>query len=148
MPSLTFTVDSQLLEELGERLVGKPYIALAELVKNSYDADSFKATITLDPRNNRIQVSDLGQGMTLKEFEDYWMRVGSRHKERQKVSKSLKNLRRPLTGSKGIGRLAVQILAKELRISTVSEKDLTSKIEAHVKWQDAIKAGDLTRGKS
>ncbi|MEI6128403.1 MAG: hypothetical protein WCQ99_17805, partial [Pseudomonadota bacterium] len=35
-----FSVDSMLLRELGERLVGRPHIALAELVKNSYDADA------------------------------------------------------------------------------------------------------------
>ena len=32
-----FKADSALLRELGERLVGKPYIALAELIKNSYE---------------------------------------------------------------------------------------------------------------
>jgi len=35
-----FTVDSRLLRELGERLVGQPHIALAELIKNAFDADS------------------------------------------------------------------------------------------------------------
>ena len=42
---LTFTVDSRLLEELGARLVGKPSMALAELVKNAYDADATKAMV-------------------------------------------------------------------------------------------------------
>ena len=37
---LEFSVDSQLLGELGERLVTRNYIALAELVKNAYDADA------------------------------------------------------------------------------------------------------------
>ena len=32
---IRFTVDAALFRELGERLVGKPHIALAELVKNS-----------------------------------------------------------------------------------------------------------------
>lgn len=40
-----FTVDAALLRELGERLVGKPHIALAELVKNSYDADATEVVI-------------------------------------------------------------------------------------------------------
>ena len=31
---MTFTVDSALLSELGEKLVGSPYIALLELIKN------------------------------------------------------------------------------------------------------------------
>jgi len=48
MPTLNFTVDSALLKELGERLVGKPHIALAELVKNGYDADATEVIIDLD----------------------------------------------------------------------------------------------------
>lgn len=36
--AIPFTIDSALLRQLGERLVGRPAIALAELVKNSYDA--------------------------------------------------------------------------------------------------------------
>ena len=59
MPSLNFTVDSALLRELGERLVGKPHIALAELVKNSYDADATKVIIRLLP--DRIEILDNGQ---------------------------------------------------------------------------------------
>ena len=49
MPKIKFTVDAALLAELGERLVGKPYIALAELVKNSYDADAASVTIEFNP---------------------------------------------------------------------------------------------------
>ncbi len=42
-----FGVDAQLIGELGERLVTNHYIALAELIKNSYDADSNDVDITL-----------------------------------------------------------------------------------------------------
>ena len=41
---LQFSVDSQLMGELGEKLVTKNYIALSELIKNSYDADAKKVT--------------------------------------------------------------------------------------------------------
>ena len=142
MPTLTFTVDAALLQELGERLVGKPYIALAELVKNSYDADTPRVTIEMDIENDRIVVRDTGHGMNFEEFKGFWMRIGSIHKKRQKLSK---NLKRPLTGSKGIGRLAVQYLARELELSTTSEKDLHHKLKANVKWEEAIAAGDLTK---
>jgi len=142
MPTLNFTVDSQLLQEFGERLVGRPYIALAELVKNGYDADASRVEIEMDIRKNRIVVKDSGHGMGFKEFKEFWMRIGSRHKERQKFSR---NLKRPLTGSKGIGRLAVQYLARELELSTVSEKDLHKKLRAHIEWEKAVKAGDLTQ---
>ena len=35
-----FAVDSALLGELGEKLVSTVHVALAELVKNAYDADA------------------------------------------------------------------------------------------------------------
>lgn len=142
MPTINFTVDSELLEELGKRVVGKPYIALAELVKNAYDADATKVRIELNPKEDRIVVNDNGHGMDFTEFRDFWMRIGSRHKERWGVSKYFK---RHITGSKGIGRLAVQYLAKKIELRTVSKNDANKKIVSYVEWEKAVKAGDLTK---
>ena len=89
-----FTVDSALLRELGERLVGKPHIALAELVKNSYDADATKVEIRF--KADSIEVVDNGHGMSFTEFEKFWMRVGSQHKQKQRFSREFN---RPFTGS-------------------------------------------------
>ncbi len=140
MPHLKFTVDAALLRELGERLVGKPHIALAELVKNSYDADAFEATIEFAPEEDRIEVRDDGHGMTFGEFRDFWMRIGTIHKTEKRVSKYLE---RPMTGSKGIGRLAVQFLARNLRIATVPKEHDGKWLEASVDWEEAVQAGDL-----
>ena len=68
-----FTVDAALLRELGERLIGRAHIALAELVKNSYDADAHTCRIELE--NDRIVVTDDGHGMSKTEFINYWMRI-------------------------------------------------------------------------
>ena len=79
MPSFEFTVDAALLKELGERLVGQPHIALAELIKNSYDADANKVVVSID--DDSITVTDDGDGMSTDRFRDFWMRVGSPHKQ-------------------------------------------------------------------
>ena len=139
MPTLPFTVDAELLRELGERLVGKPYIALAELIKNSYDADSTQVKIKFPPDEDCIEVSDNGHGMTFEEFRDFWMRIGTTHKKERRS----KNLGRQMTGSKGVGRLAVQFLANKLTITTVP-KDSGEWLEARVDWEKAVKAGELT----
>jgi len=136
---IKFTVDAALLSELGERLVGKPYIALGELVKNSYDADATNVTIRFG--NDRIEIIDNGHGMDYKDFESFWMRVGSQHKQEERYSR---NFERPMTGSKGIGRLAVQFLAKEIGMRTASKANPNSEIQVYVNWSDAQKAGDLT----
>ena len=146
LQQIHFTVDSELLRELGERLVGRQYIALAELVKNSFDADASRVDICI--QDDCIKVSDNGHGMTYEDFALRWMRVGSTHKVREIKSPEL---HRPLTGSKGVGRLAVQFLSSELELTSVPKKTRMKKgsqpneLLAMVDWDAAIQAGDLTR---
>ena len=146
MRTINFTVDSELLRELGERLVGRQYIALAELVKNSFDADATRVEIRI--RDDSIEVSDNGHGMTADDFESRWMRVGSTHKVHEMTSPVLK---RKLTGSKGVGRLAVQFLASELELTSVPngervpEGSLDQELFAVVDWDTAVQAGELTQ---
>lgn len=140
MNTVQFSVDAALLRELGERLVGQPYIALAELVKNSYDADAHKVEIRF--RADRIDVIDNGHGMTSDEFEQQWMRIGSPHKAGQKTSRALN---RPLTGSKGVGRLSSQFLGSRLELRSVALDDTASELHALVNWEDAVRAGDLVK---
>ena len=133
-----FKADSALLRELGERLVGKPYIALAELIKNSYDADATRCVVRLN--HDTIEVSDDGQGMTEKEFLGYWMTIGTRHKQGSDVSRTFN---RRVTGSKGVGRLSAQFLAERLQLTSTAE-GAKERLHAFVDWEDAIDKGELT----
>jgi signal transduction histidine kinase len=136
---LRFTVDSALLRELGERLVGRPSIALAELIKNSYDADATQVSVELS--DDRIAVGDNGVGMDLAVFRDFWMRIGTPHKQLDATSA---RFGRRLTGSKGVGRLSTQFLATKLRVQTVSMDSPQVQLEAEVDWPAAVQAGELT----
>ena len=146
LQEISFTVDSELLRELGERLVGRQYIALAELVKNSYDADASRVEIRI--KDDCIEVSDNGHGMTYEDFKSRWMRVGSTHKVKEETSPEL---HRPLTGSKGVGRLAVQFLASELELTSVPKKtrvpegSMSRELNVMVDWETAVQAGELTQ---
>lgn len=137
-----FKADSALLRELGERLVGKPYIALAELIKNAYDADASRCVITLT--RSRIEVADNGHGMTEKEFLDYWMTVGTRHKQHSETSRTLK---RRVTGSKGVGRLSAQFLADKMQLVSTA-KGALKRLHAFVDWETAIDTGSLTEAEA
>jgi len=141
--TLTFTVDSALLRELGERLVGKPHIALAELIKNSYDADATRVEVRFE--NDSIAVVDDGHGMDFQEFKDFWMRIGTPHKQKEGTSRKF---RRPVTGSKGVGRLAVQFLGRQLQLRTVSDEDTKSELISKVDWEKAVNAGELTKAQA
>jgi signal transduction histidine kinase len=134
---LQFTVASALLRELGERLVGQAHIALAELIKNSYDADATVVELTVD--EDEIVISDNGHGMSREDFTSFWMRIGSPHKEEWETSPN----GRPLTGSKGVGRLAAQFLAHELELQTSAGQG-HELLEAEVNWDQAVDAGELT----
>lgn len=137
-----FKADSALLRELGERLVGKPYIALAELIKNAYDADATRCVINL--ARDKIEVSDDGHGMTEKEFLDYWMTVGTRHKQHSDRSRTLA---RRVTGSKGVGRLSAQFLAQRMQLLSTAQGS-RERLHAFVDWESAIDTGSLTEAEA
>ncbi|QNM96892.1 sensor histidine kinase [Chitinimonas koreensis] len=134
----TFTVAAALLKELGERLVGKPFVALAELVKNAYDADATRVHIRFEP--DAIEVVDNGDGMSKEDFKNYWMRVGTTHKQGLAETKLYS---RQVSGSKGVGRLSVQFLGNILNLWSVSRAELGVAFRAHVDWHSAQSTQDL-----
>lgn len=133
-----FSVDAAILQELGERLIGRPAIALGELIKNSFDADATTCRIEID--KNKIIISDDGTGMSEDDFLNYWMRIGTTHKVDQATSKELG---RSLTGSKGIGRLSAQFLADELTLESTSKDKPKKSLYAIVDWTNAVRGKDL-----
>ncbi len=135
---INFTIDAQLLRELGERLVGKPQVALGELVKNAYDADASRCVIRFV--DDLIEIADDGNGMSHDEFVNKWMRIGSSHKRQERESP---RFRRTLTGSKGIGRLSAQFLGSSIEVISEATAPAAKPIVAHVDWDDAYKRGAL-----
>src|SRR5947208_3193187 len=80
-----FTVDTHVFRELGELLVGRDSTALAELIKNSYDADATEVLVEGrnldDPERGTIIIKDTGVGMTPTQFREGFLRIASRLKE-------------------------------------------------------------------
>ena len=138
MQSATFTVDAALLRELGDRLIGRSYIALAELVKNAYDADAIDCRIEF--HDDRIVVRDDGHGMSEHDFHRHWMRIGTTHKTDAPASPQLG---RAMTGSKGLGRLSVQFLADKMTLKSTSVDDPSQHLSASVDWTKIRHGSDL-----
>ena len=136
----TFTVDAALLQELGERLIGRAHIAVAELIKNAYDADAIRCDIRFD--EDGITIADDGHGMSEREFLDHWMRIGTTHKVEQETSRLLN---RVLTGSKGIGRLSAQFLASEMELWSTSVDRPDQALYAIVDWKNITRGRDLDK---
>ena len=136
LKTIQFSVDAALLRELGERLVGKPAHALAELIKNSYDADASRVIVRIE--EDSIEVVDSGEGMSLDDFRRFWMRIGTTHKQARETSPN----GRRLTGSKGVGRLSVQFLADHFELTTKTA-DAKHELFAVVDWPEATTPGDI-----
>jgi signal transduction histidine kinase len=136
--SARFVVDASIIQELGERLIGRPAIALGELVKNSYDADA--TTCLIEFADDQIVVSDDGDGMSETEFRNYWMRIGTTHKIDERLSKSLG---RPMTGSKGIGRLSVQYLADQMILESSCAAQPGNHLYVIIDWRSVVRGAHL-----
>lgn len=134
----SFEVSAALFEELGERLVSKPEIALAELVKNSYDADASKCTLTLN--EVEIIVSDDGHGMTEENFLRNWMVISTQAKGEARFSR---NYLRSMAGSKGVGRFSARYLGSIVTLETVAEGNpdgVKHRLTARFDWNSITKS--------
>lgn len=133
-----FSVDSRLLFQLGEKLVTDRAVALAELVKNSYDADATQVLVRMEnikDMGGTVIVEDNGTGMTLDSFLETWMRIATIDKEENPLSSKYG---RKKAGEKGIGRFACRRLSEILELESVAgvgdgKKEL---LKATFTWAD------------
>jgi len=138
MAKIYFKVSSRAGKLLGRENFSNPEGAIIELVKNSYDADAkncvvvfdinYKTIINkikktrkkvIDNKTSHIFIIDNGEGMTDTVINKQWMQIGTGNKEFNSIS----NKTRIKTGSKGIGRFALD------RLGTISEMWTHSKDE-------------------
>lgn len=129
-----FTIDSGLLYQLGEELVARPSLALAELVKNAYDADATEVTVNMQnihQPGGSISVTDNGNGMSIDELRAGWMRIAAPGKRSQAYSR---RFHRPLTGAKGVGRFAARRLGEALLLQSVAGEKSKERLEVAFDW--------------
>jgi len=118
-----FKPRARLLQLLGEQLIRDHRIALFELVKNSYDADSKSVYLSFfdadDEEKAKIVVQDSGHGMDLETIENIWFEPGADHKKimREEGRRTKKFKRLPI-GEKGIGRFAAHKLGSKIEVIT------------------------------
>ena len=91
-----------------------------------------------DPRNAWVRISDDGVGMTSTEFEEGFLRIASRARERG--ARLSKRYSRRFTGAKGIGRLAAHKICRLMELRSVpwdGNAPAREALEARIDW-DAI----------
>ncbi len=116
--SFRFTFNGNMITELGEESISNPNVAIAELIKNSYDAGSTVANINfvdIEKHGASLKIIDDGDGMSLSDIKDRFMDIGSPHKKN--VVKTSFYDRVPV-GAKGIGRFASHSLGHRMFLTT------------------------------
>lgn len=119
MDTMRYRISSRAAILLGRESVSKAEGAIAELVKNCYDADADFCYLCFDAAGNRLIIIDNGTGMTKEVIDSNWMTIGTDNK--QKEFKSRKG--RIKSGEKGIGRFALDRLGKICSMYTKSKSD-------------------------
>lgn len=135
----SFRPKARLLLLLGDQLIRDPGIAVFELVKNAYDADSPDARIVMEqvenPEKGRIVVEDSGTGMDLKTIVNVWLKPGTDYRKQQKaLGKRTPVYHRLPLGEKGVGRFAAHKLGR--KISLVSRKTGKQEVLVEIDWDD------------
>jgi len=142
-----FNIDARILFQLGEQLVTDRAVALAELIKNSYDADSSIVKISMrdisKPGGN-ILIIDNGEGMDANSFEEKWMRIATIDKEIHPISQKYG---RKKAGEKGIGRFACRRLSKKMLLKsvTINKNGEKEQLNATFNWEKFKPGDDLIK---
>lgn len=116
-----FKTKARTIELLGRKQIRDSVTALAELMKNSYDADSDWVRAYFNSNKDNIILIDNGIGMSKTDIEEKWLVLGTPSKN---TKKRVSAKGRPYMGAKGIGRLAAASLGKHYIMITKTENGL------------------------
>jgi signal transduction histidine kinase len=132
-----FRPRARLLLLLGDQLIRDAGIAVFELVKNAYDADSPDVTITMskidDVKRGMIVVEDRGVGMDAKTVANVWLEPGTDYRIKQKTEGTpTPKFHRVPIGEKGVGRFAAHKLGTKIRL--VTRKAGSPEVLVEIDW--------------
>jgi signal transduction histidine kinase len=143
MADIPFKISSGLKNIIGKELITDEFVAVFELVKNSFDADAKKVEIIFENQNDlskgKIIIKDNGKGMNEGDLKNKWLFVAySAKKEGTENEEDYRNKikhNRFFAGAKGVGRFSCDRLGRILKLVTVKNEKF-SKIESiEVDWQ-------------
>ncbi|RYC43096.1 sensor histidine kinase [Pectobacterium zantedeschiae] len=122
---LYFKISSGLKRVIGRDLITNDFVAVFELVKNSFDARATNVDVLI--RDDRIFIVDDGKGMTYVDIMNKWLFVAYSAKKDGTEDINSDDYRNKLyehrsyAGSKGVGRFSCDRLGHALRLQTRSK---------------------------
>lgn len=123
----------------GADLVTNDCVAIAELVKNSYDAFAENVIVTVS--SDYLEIRDDGLGMTAEIIRDAWAVIATPYKKRTPVVHKDGKVRR-VSGNKGLGRFSAARLGRYLKIITKNDSDQL--ITAVIDWESFVNSNNMS----
>lgn len=141
---LSFKISSNLKNIIGRDLITDDFVAVFELVKNSFDAYAKNVVITF--QKDKIIISDDGKGMDLDDINKKWLFVAYSAKkegiEDQEIeSEDFLDYRNKIqakkfyAGAKGIGRFSCDRLGSKLTLTTKKAVSNSHLEQIEVNWK-------------
>ena len=145
----TFKISAALKNLIGKELITDEFVAVFELVKNSFDAYAKKVEIIFEnlnagKENAKLIIKDNGKGMNYDDLKDKWLFVAYSAKvdgTEDKNSETGKDYRdkiqenRVFAGAKGIGRFSCDRLGKRLNLITIKDEPHPKIEKLFVDWE-------------
>lgn len=119
------SVSARAVDMLGRQQIAGIPTAIHELFKNAHDAYAKNAEIDYYQNLNLVTLRDDGVGMTDKEFEKKWLTIGTSSKygvNRKSEYIPGGMVERKLMGEKGIGRLAIASIGRQVVVLSRAER--------------------------
>jgi signal transduction histidine kinase len=136
-----FSVDASHISRLGLELVAKQETAVAELVKNGYDADATDVDLVFREQGGAtsLEIFDNGSGMDMAQLSGGFMRLSTPNKVAAPLSAKFN---RQKAGRKGIGRFAAQRLGRRLILETATS-GMRFGLRLEIEWEHFTAERDL-----
>lgn len=139
----TFKISAALKDLIGKELITDEFVAVFELVKNSFDANATKVEVNFEdnynPNNAKIIIKDNGKGMNYEDLKNKWLfvaysakRLGTENEDYRDKIKT----QRVFAGAKGVGRFSCDRLGKHLNLITIKDEPNPKIENLVVHWED------------
>ena len=131
-----FKISSGLKNLIGSELITDNFVAVFELVKNSFDAKASEVKITFEniySDNAIIIIQDNGKGMDYDDLINKWLFVAYSAK-RDGTEDSNKQINY-YAGAKGVGRFSCDRLGRYLNLVTIKDKPNAQIENLYVDWK-------------
>lgn len=138
---LNYVVSSGLKNLIGKQLITDEFIAIFELVKNSFDAHARNVVVifeNLKGSNPKIIIKDDGKGMNFNELKNKWLFVGYSAKSDGSEDEDYRHnlgVKRVYAGAKGVGRFSCDRLGSTLKLTTRKDDKNSLTEVLHTNWR-------------